>query len=197
MLSSIELCAGGGGQALGLEQAGFQHVAALEIDPAACVTLRTNRPNWNVIEGDIHSFNGIEYRGIDLVAGGVPCPPFSIAGKQLGAADERDLFPEALGIIEEARPRAVMLENVRGLASARFEPYRYSILEKLADLGYQAEWRLMYSSDYGVPQLRPQLETRQEKRAGQTTGSSFEAACLHFLKKRLKDISDLPLDLAV
>ena len=157
MLSSVELCAGGGGQALGLEQAGFEHAAVVEIDSAACETLRANRPYWNVIEGDIHGFSGTEFRGIDLIAGGVPCPPFSIAGKQLGAADERDLFPEALRVISEARPRALMLENVRGLASVRFEPYRTAILKKLADLGYQAEWRLIYSSDYGVPQLRPRF----------------------------------------
>ena len=115
-LKSIEICAGAGGQALGLEQAGFDHVALVEIEPPACATLRLNRPSWNVIEGDVHEFSASEYRGeVDLLAGGVPCPPFSVAGKQLGAEDERDLFPEALRLISECDPRAVMIENVKGI----------------------------------------------------------------------------------
>ena len=82
MLRSIEICAGAGGQALGLEQAGFSHVALVEIEPAACDTLRINRPSWNVIEEDVHSFSARQFEGtIDLLAGGVPCPPFSVAGK--------------------------------------------------------------------------------------------------------------------
>lgn len=80
-MRSIEICAGAGGQALGLEQAGFKHVALIEIDQFACATLRKNRPHWNVIEGDIKEFSAEEYTNIDLLAGGVPCPPFSVAGK--------------------------------------------------------------------------------------------------------------------
>ena len=94
-LSCLEICAGAGGQSLGLEQAGFAHDLAVEIEPEACQTLRTNRPSWNVYEGDVREIDGTQYRGIDLLAGGVPCPPFSIAGKQLGKDDERDLFPFA------------------------------------------------------------------------------------------------------
>ena len=90
-LTSLELCAGAGGQALGLERSGFEHEALVEIDTHACTTLRLNRPHWNVIEGDLTQFDAKKFRGIDLVAGGVPCPPFSKAGKQLGAADERDM----------------------------------------------------------------------------------------------------------
>jgi len=92
----LEICAGGGGQATGLEAAGFELAAAVEIDREACATLRQNRPHWNVIERSVTEINGKDFRGIDLFAGGVPCPPFSIAGKQLGHRDERDLFPEAL-----------------------------------------------------------------------------------------------------
>ena len=114
----LELCAGGGGQALGLEAAGFDCAAAVEIDSHSCSTLRLNRPKWRVIQSDIREVNGRDFRGIDLLAGGVPCPPFSIAGKQLGRDDERDLFPEALRIIEESRPPAILLEKVPGLASA-------------------------------------------------------------------------------
>ena len=117
-LAVLELCAGGGGQALGLEAAGFESEAAVEIDAHSCATLRLNRPEWRVIQSDIREVSGCDFRGIDLLAGGVPCPPFSIAGKQLGRHDERDLFPEALRIIEESKPAAVLLENVPGLASA-------------------------------------------------------------------------------
>ena len=108
-LSALELCAGGGGQALGLEMAGFACAAAAEIEPQACQTLLNNRPGWNVIQGDIRNLHGRDFRGIDLLAGGVPCPPFSIAGKQLGADDERDMFPTALRLIAEAKPAAVLL----------------------------------------------------------------------------------------
>jgi len=157
MLNSVELCAGAGGQALGLEQAGFNHSALVEIDPQACQTLLLNRPKWNVIEADISSFTGKEYAGIDLVAGGVPCPPFSRAGKQLGHRDERDLFPEALRLVDEIRPKAVMLENVKGLLDAIFDPYRLKIQKNLKKLGYAAEWRLLNASDFGVSQLRPRV----------------------------------------
>ena len=119
-LTAIELCAGGGGQALGLEMAGFHHAAAVEYEPHFCTTLRKNRPHWNVVQQDIRNFRSADYSGIDLLAGGVPCPPFSIAGKQLGGDDERDMFPAALAIVEAIRPRAVLFENVRGLASVKF-----------------------------------------------------------------------------
>lgn len=154
---AMEICAGGGGQALGLELAGFDHAAVVEIDSAACATLRQNRPSWNVVEGDLKEFDGKPYRGIDLLAGGVPCPPFSIAGKQLGADDERDLFPEALRLVRETKPRAVLLENVRGLASPKFADYRAGIIQKLGRMGYRADWRLLNASDFGVPQLRPRF----------------------------------------
>ena len=96
----LDICTGAGGEALGIENAGFSNVASVEIEPVACQTLRCNRPSWRVIESDIRAIHGADFRGIDLLAGGVPCPPFTIAGKQLGAEDERDLFPEALHLIE-------------------------------------------------------------------------------------------------
>lgn len=155
-LKSIEICAGAGGQALGLEQAGFEHVALIEIEPAACATLHLNRPKWNVIEGDVHDFSAANYRGeIDLLAGGVPCPPFSVAGKQLGSDDERDLFPEALRLVKECDPRAVMLENVKGIFYPKFASYREQIISSLQEMGYKTWWELVQASDYGVPQLRP------------------------------------------
>ena len=154
---SIEICAGAGGQALGIEAAGFEHAALVEIERPACDTLRYNRPKWDVINGDIRYFSGAKYKGIDLLAGGVPCPPFSKAGKQLGQDDERDLFPEAIRLADEIRPRAIMLENVRGMLDAVFEDYRKHIKNQLAALGYHTEWRLHNASDYGVSQLRPRV----------------------------------------
>lgn len=153
--SSIEICAGAGGQALGLEQAGFEHASLVELDPHACQTLRINRINWNVIEANVAAYCAKPWRGIDLFAGGVPCPPFSKAGKQLGQDDERDLFPEALRLVSECKPRAIMLENVRGLLDPVFSDYRERILAQLAKMGYQGQWRLLQASQFGVSQLRP------------------------------------------
>lgn len=157
-LTCLEICAGGGGQSYGLEQAGFSHLAAVEIDSDACETLKANRPKWNIIKQDIHHFDPAPFHGaVDLFAGGVPCPPFSIAGKQLGADDERDLFPRALRLIEKIEPTAIMLENVRGLASGRFASYREQVLDVLNDLDYRTDWRVLNASDFGVPQLRPRF----------------------------------------
>ncbi|MGM7667626.1 DNA cytosine methyltransferase [Microbacterium sp. A93] len=164
-LSVLEICAGAGGQSFGLERAGFRHELAVEIDKDASNTLRLNRPDWDVHEGDVREVNGRDYRGIDLLAGGVPCPPFSVAGKQLGADDERDLFPEALRLVREARPAAVMLENVKGLASSRFNNYRNEIIRELERLGYLTTWQLLFSSEFGVPQLRPRFILVGIKRA--------------------------------
>jgi len=154
-LTSIEVCAGAGGQALGLEMAGFDHVALVENDARCCETLRLNRPKWNVVEEDLNEFDGTPYAGVDLVAGGVPCPPFSKAGKQLGHLDERDLFPAALRLVEQTKPKAVLLENVRGLLDPKFATYRQALLDRLEELGYKGEWKLIQAAWHGVPQLRP------------------------------------------
>jgi DNA (cytosine-5)-methyltransferase 1 len=153
----VEICAGGGGQARGLEAAGFDLVAAVEIDHQACNTLRQNRPSWKVIEDSVAKIDGRDFPGIDLFAGGVPCPPFSIAGKQLGHEDDRDLFPEALRLIGQARPRAVLLENVPGFASEKFEEYRRNLTRKFDRLGYAVQWRVLNACWFGVPQLRPRF----------------------------------------
>jgi DNA (cytosine-5)-methyltransferase 1 len=156
-LTCLEICAGAGGQALGLEMAGFDHAALVEIDERCCATLKLNRPGWNVLHGDVRSFDGTPFRGIDLFAGGVPCPPFSVAGKQLGSADERDLFPSAIRLVQEIQPKAVLLENVRGLLDPRFEEYRSKIVDSLYGMGYATGWRLLNACDFGVPQLRPRV----------------------------------------
>jgi len=155
-ISVLELCAGAGGQALGFEHAGFTHVGLVELDAHACKTLRFNRPKWNVIEENLNTFDARPFRGrVDVVAAGLPCPPFSKAGKQLGKLDERNLFPAALRIIEEVQPRAVIIENVRGILDAVFEDYRTYIAGQLSD--YWTDWKLLNASEYGVPQLRPRV----------------------------------------
>ena len=159
-LDVVEICAGAGGQALGLEKAGFNHALAVELDDNACNTLKLNRPDWDVRRGDVADlevWDPSDFKGVDLLAGGVPCPPFTIAGKQLGATDERDLFAWAVELVAKVEPRALLLENVRGLSMPRFAGYRQHVLDRLTELGYVAEWQLLQASDFGVPQLRPRF----------------------------------------
>ncbi|MFF4230223.1 DNA cytosine methyltransferase [Streptomyces sp. NPDC001820] len=169
--TSIEICAGAGGQAVGLHDAMFKHLALIEIDSSACATLRKNvkgNKEWEgcrVIEDDLTKLPpkklrlelGLEPGDLDLLAGGVPCPPFSVAGKRLGQEDERDLFPTMLDLIEELRPKAVMIENVRGLLHQKLQDYRENvILKRLKSMGYvKCYWKILEAKDYGVPQLRP------------------------------------------
>jgi DNA (cytosine-5)-methyltransferase 1 len=157
----VEICAGAGGQALGLEKAGFEHELAVDLDPTACDTLRRNRPGWKVAEpgdvADLKIWDPADYQGVDLLAGGVPCPPFTVAGQQLGATDTRDLFAWAVELCNVVQPRALLLENVRGLSMNRFTAYRQAVLDELHKMGYVADWKLLHASDYGVSQLRPRF----------------------------------------
>lgn len=188
---SVEICAGAGGQAVGLHNAGFRHRALIEVDPYAVQTLEhnTRRSGWEnckVLPWDLTDFDmdglkrlvgskpepGAKRRAepLALLAGGVPCPPFSMAGKQLGEHDERDLFPVMLDMAEELNPRAVMIENVRGLLEPRekFADYRARILARLEGMGYRPlMWKVLEARDYGVPQLRPRsiLVAMQEPEA--------------------------------
>lgn len=185
-LTSVELCAGAGGQALGLEQAGFEHLALFENDAHACQTLRENRPHWNVIEHDLFdAYDFVQFKGVDLLAGGLPCPPFSKAGKQLGQKDARNLFTRGVEIAKMVQPKAIMFENVRGMLDKAFHDYRSWIELQLRRQGYRVSWQLLNASDFGVPQLRPRVvmigikqsyaddlslefETQQAKSVGQT-----------------------------
>ncbi|WP_460783629.1 DNA cytosine methyltransferase [Microbacterium tumbae] len=158
-MTVVEACAGAGGQSLGLHKAGFSHSLAIEIDETAAETLRSNL-GVEVVVGDVADttvWNPQSYEGIDLFAGGVPCPPFSAAGRQLGTSDERDLFAWAIEQVAVIRPRALMLENVRGLSTPRFAAYRQRVLDRLDALGYIGEWTLLHAADFGVPQLRPRF----------------------------------------
>ena len=150
----LELCAGAGGQSLGFEAAGFKHVAVVDKDPHACTTVRENRPDWNVVEADLFDLDATCWHGVDVVAGGLPCPPFSIAGQQLGADDERNLFPELFRIIQETAPMAVVVENVRGLMMPRFDTYREVITDTLRSLGFMSYWTMLDAYNFGVPQHR-------------------------------------------
>ncbi|WP_284162511.1 DNA cytosine methyltransferase [Frigidibacter sp. SD6-1] len=156
-LRSIEVCAGAGGQALGLEQAGFLHELLIDIDDHCVRTLQHNRPGWRIVRQDLREVTGSEFSDIDLFAGGLPCPPFSVAGKQLGERDERNLFEDALRIVGQAAPKMVLIENVRGFLGPTFESYRNSLRERFAALGYKVDWRLLNASDFGVSQLRPRV----------------------------------------
>lgn len=156
-LTSLEVCAGAGGAAVGLEQAGFRHVGLVDNDRHACATLKHNRPRWRVELADLREVAAAAFDSFDLLSGGVPCPPFSKAGKQLGKDDERDLFPEMIRLAAEARPKAVMIENVRGLLDPVFDDYRETITHEFASLGYRTDWKMLNASDFAVPQLRPRV----------------------------------------
>jgi len=159
-LSCIEFCSGAGGQALGLERAGFRHECLVELDPDARATTKFNRPAWNHAEGeqvDLRHFDATKFRGVDLVAGGLPCPPFSIAGQQLGAHDDRDLFPEGIRVLKETRANAFLFENVKGLMSRKFDAYREELIRTFTSLGYRVYATLVNALDFGVCQSRQRL----------------------------------------
>ena len=158
-VTGLELFAGAGGLALGLEQAGVQHLAVVEKDTVCCRTLRMNRPDWNVIEADICSVNFTEYRGmVDLVSGGVPCQAFSYAGKRLGFGDTRGtLFAEFARCLLQVQPKMFLFENVKGLLSHDKGRTFATIRETFQQLGYFTEYRVLNACFYGVGQKRERL----------------------------------------
>ena len=158
--TSIELFAGGGGLALGMEKAGFHHVMLNEFDHAACQTLKTNRPGWNVIEGDVHDIDFTPYRGkVDFLSGGFPCQAFSYAGEKRGFEDARGtLFFELARAVKEIQPKVFMGENVRGLFTHENGQSLQVIKDVIADLGYTLiEPRVLKAIMYQVPQKRERL----------------------------------------
>lgn len=162
---SLELFAGAGGLALGLEQAGFINTGNLEIDKDASETLRINRPEWNVLEGDINDIaeEGIKQHivcseNLDLVSGGVPCQAFSYAGKGKGLADTRGtLFHPMSLIIGELKPKTFILENVRGLTTHDKGRTLETMLEVFENKGYQVVWNVLNAWDYGTAQKRERM----------------------------------------
>ncbi|MBF1256220.1 MAG: DNA (cytosine-5-)-methyltransferase [Stomatobaculum longum] len=168
MLSTIELFAGAGGLALGIEKAGFETLACLEWDKNACATLRKNRPNWNVIEGDITDISSqdlTEYfslkRGeLSLLSGGAPCQAFSYAGKKLGLEDARGtLFYHYAMFLEQLQPQVFLFENVRGLLTHDHGRTYQTMLKIFEEAGYLIQKQILNAWDYGVAQKRERLIT--------------------------------------
>ena len=156
----VELFAGCGGLALGMEKAGFESVLLNEIDPHACKTLRKNRPEWNVVEGDVSQVDFTEYKDqIDILSGGFPCQAFSYAGKKLGFEDTRGtLFFEFARAVKETNPKVFIAENVRGLLNHEDGKTLSAIKDVIEELGYElVEPRVLKAIFYQVPQKRERL----------------------------------------
>ena len=193
-MRSVELFAGAGGSALGASMAGFSHDAVVEWDANACETLRLNKraktpylEDWRIFQGDVRAFDYSAIApGVDLVMGGPPCQPFSLGGKHRGHRDERNMFPEVARAVRELRPRALLVENVRGLVRPSFRRYfEYIILQltypgivrddgeswedhvgrlerihtarTMPDLTYQVVFRVLNAADFGIPQRRERV----------------------------------------
>lgn len=157
---ALSLFSGGGGLDLGFDRAGFEHFASYEIIDIAGKTLKANRPDWNVFggkDGDVRNVDWSKYKGkVDIIHGGPPCQPFSIAGQQKGSNDERDMWPEFSRAVNAIKPKAFVAENVPGLLTKKFETYVQTvILDQLSD--YTIFKFVVNASDYGVPQKRSRV----------------------------------------
>lgn len=192
-LASVELFTGAGGLALGTAQAGFSHRAVYEWNSDACETLRNNAPavpfmrHWEIVEGDVRAVDFTRFRGIvDLVAAGAPCQPFSLGGKHKAYDDRRNMFPEVFRAAREVLPRAVIVENVKGLMRTSFRPYFDYIISALEDpelsakpnedwhdharrlerarqrsrmnrVQYRVHHQMLNAADFGLPQRRERV----------------------------------------
>ncbi len=157
---ALELFAGAGGLAIGLERAGIKCIALNEIDKWACETLRKNRPNWNILEGDIKDFDFSKYKNhVDIVTGGFPCQAFSYAGKQLGLKDARGtLFYEFARVVKQVNPLICIGENVRGLLSHEKGKTLSGMISILNEIGYNVvPVEILKAINYKVPQKRERL----------------------------------------
>lgn len=164
-MQSVELFTGCGGLGLGLARAGFKHELMVEWNADAVETVLHNRAkgvehveHWPIVQSDVREIDWRRYAGIDLVAGGPPCQPFSIGGKHRGSDDHRDMWPQAIRSVREVRPRAFLFENVRGLTRAKFVGYLHSIVDGLTqpdlDLRYHVDVLLVNAADFGAAQKR-------------------------------------------
>ena len=157
-LKFVDLFCGAGGLSLGLKRAGFSPLVALDFDPYATETYKFNFPQVPVITCDVRIIDWSQYAGqVDLVAGGPPCQPFSVAGDQKAATDSRDMLPEFVRAVRELKPRAFLLENVAGLASVRHKGYFLSRLRELSELEYDVEFDVLNAANFGVPQDRKRV----------------------------------------
>lgn len=184
-MKSLEIFSGTGGLAKGIEIAGFEHVSLVEINKDACISLRRNFNSEIIFEGDIANFDLNSLTGIDIVAGGPPCQPFSLGGKHKANQDSRDMFPYAIRCIEHLQPKAFFFENVKGLLRASFAEYFDYIIQRLTyphctveddesweehlhrlkkltpnkyeGVRYNVSFRLLNAANYGVPQKRERV----------------------------------------
>lgn len=152
--SSIDLFCGAGGLSIGLERAGFESALGVDMSADACATYRHTFPSAEVRQCSINDIDFRQWRGIDLVAGGPPCQPFSNGGLRLAARDTRDMLPDFVRAVNEARPRAFIMENVAGLLAPRNRPYLDTIVEQFDDAYTILPPRIVNAADYGVPQKR-------------------------------------------
>lgn len=156
-IRSLSLFSGGGGLDLGFDLAGFSHVASYDLLEFAGATLTANRPGWKVYSGDngnVQTASWIDYRDkVDLMHGGPPCQPFSIAGRREGMGDQRDMFPAFLRAVDEVRPKVFLVENVLGFLSKKFEMYRRSMFSEIMK-SYNLSIFTLSAKDLGVPQDR-------------------------------------------
>ena len=157
-MKAIDLFCGAGGLSLGLKRAGWELVASVEHDHYASATHRLNFPNCQHFDCDIQQIDWRPFAGkVDLVAGGPPCQPFSVSGKQQGQEDVRDMVPEFLRAVDEIKPMAFVMENVKGLTLEKFKPYLLRTIAQFEELGYFVTYRVLNSADFGVPQQRERV----------------------------------------
>ena len=156
--SILELFAGAGGLALGIEKAGFNTVGLIDHDKDCVETLKKNRPEWNVIHSKVEDIDYSIYKGVDVISGGFPCQAFSSAGKRLGFGDVRgNLFFEMMHAIREIKPKIVVAENVQGLLTHKKGETLKTIITALENEGYYVHYQLLNAVDFGVPQKRKRL----------------------------------------
>jgi len=157
-LNCIDLFSGAGGLSLGLEQAGWKSLLAVEIDKAAGDTYEKNFSDTELYSGDVRDLSFSRYKGkVDLVAGGPPCQPFSVAGAQNADNDPRDMIPEFVRAVSEIQPKTFLMENVAGLTTKRHQTYLNKALTSLEELGYNVTAKIHNAADFGAPQDRFRL----------------------------------------
>lgn len=153
-LTAIDLFAGAGGLSLGLRDSGWDIVASFENNQEACATYAKNFSATKLHCANVQSINFAQYKGVDLVVGGPPCQPFSVAGKQLATQDLRNMIPEFIRAVQEIRPKAFLMENVAGLLTSKHVKYSASVVQTLESLGYNVFVKVLCAYDYGVAQRR-------------------------------------------
>ncbi len=160
-LSSLSLFSGGGGLDLGFERAGFEHVGSYEIIEEAAETLRLERPEWPVFGGEAGDVRRVDWRSyrheVDVVHGGPPCQPFSMAGRQGGRLDSRDMWPEFTRAVLDIEPRAFVAENVPALLQKKFSSYVDEVIRRPLESSYSIRQFLLRVSSFGVPQVRTRV----------------------------------------